>query len=145
EKGAIELPQLLRIAPELLAELAGLETELAAALVDEPPPVVKDGGIISDGFCPVVDENRQLADGGRDAILAIERRERERTGIPSLRVRYNRVFGYYLEVTKSQLGRVPADYVRKQTIATGERYVTGELADLEAKILAAQETLVARE
>ena len=142
---AIELPEMLRIGPDLLAELAGLEAELAAALVDEPPPVVKEGGVIRDGFCPVVDENRRLADGGRDAILAIEQRERERTGIPTLRVRYNRVFGYYLEVTKSQLGRVPADYVRKQTIATGERFVTGELADLEARILAAQETLVARE
>ncbi len=145
DRDAIELPEMLRIAPELLTELAGVEEELAAALVDEPPPVVKDGGIIRDGFCQVVDESRRLADGGRDAILAIEQRERERTGIASLRVRYNRVFGYYLEVTKSQLGRVPADYVRKQTIATGERYVTPELADLEARILAAQETLVARE
>jgi DNA mismatch repair protein MutS len=145
DKDAIELPEMLRIAPELLAELALVEAELDAALVDEPPPVVKDGGVIRDGFCPVVDDSRRLADGGRDAILAIEQRERERTGIQSLRVRYNRVFGYYLEVTKSQLGRVPADYVRKQTIATGERYVTPELADLEAKILAAQETLIARE
>ena len=143
--GELDVPELLRIAPGLLAELAELEAELAVALVDEPPPLVKDGGVIKDGFCEVVDENRRLADGGRDAILAIEKRERERTGIATLRVRYNRVFGYYLEVTKSQLARVPADYVRKQTIATGERYVTGELADLEARILAAQETLIARE
>jgi DNA mismatch repair protein MutS len=140
-----ELPELLAIGPELLAQLAELEAELGRALVDEPPPTVKEGGVIRAGFCPVVDENRRLADGGREAILAIEQRERERTGIGSLRVRYNRVFGYYLEVTRSQLARVPGDYVRKQTIATGERFVTPELAELEAKILAAQDTLIERE
>ena len=145
-----ELPELVSLGAgprgaELMDHLAELEAELAAALVDEPPPTAREAGIVRDGFCPVVDENRRLADGGRDAILAIEARERERTGISSLKVKYNRVFGYYIEVTKSQLGRVPADYVRKQTVATGERYVTPELAQLEAKILAAQETLVARE
>ncbi len=140
-----EPPDLLRIGGELLDQLAELHGELAAALVDEPPPIATAGGIVRDGFCPVVDENRRLADGGRDAILAIEARERERSGIGSLKVKYNRVFGYYIEVTRSQLARVPADYVRKQTIATGERFVTPELAELEAKILAAQETLIGRE
>ena len=144
-----ELPELLRLdeggRAEILAQLAELEEELTAALVDDPPPTAKEGGVVRDGFCPIVDENRRLADGGRDDILAIESRERERTGIASLKVKYNRVFGYYIEVTRSQLARVPADYVRKQTVATGERFVTPELAQLEAKILAAQETLIARE
>jgi DNA mismatch repair protein MutS len=143
--GGIELPELLHLGGDLLARLAELEAELAGALVDSPPPTAKEGGIVKDGFCPIVDENRRLADGGRGAILAIEVRERDRTGIGSLKVKYNRVFGYYIEVTRSQLGRVPADYVRKQTVATGERFVTPELAELETKILAAQETLVARE
>ena len=140
-----EMPELLRLDPALIAQAAELEAELARALVDAPPPTLKDGGVIREGFCPLVDENRRLADGGKEAILAIEARERERTGISSLRVKYNRVFGYYIEVTRSQVSRVPDDYVRKQTIATGERYVTPELADLEAKILAAQDTLLARE
>ena len=143
--GELELPELLRVSGDLLARLAELAAELVAALVDDPPPTAREGGIVRDGFCSIVDESRRLADGGRDAILAIEARERERTGIGSLRVRYNRVFGYYIEVTRSQLGRVPADYVRKQTVATGERFVTPELAELEGKILAAQETLVTRE
>jgi DNA mismatch repair protein MutS len=141
----IERPEMLAIAPQLLGALAELAALLDATLVDEPPHQIKDGGVIRDGFCQLVDESRRLADGGRDAILAIELRERERTGIGSLKVRYNRVFGYYLEITRSQLARVPSDYVRKQTVATGERYVTPELAELEAKILAAQETLLARE
>ncbi|HKE18295.1 MAG TPA: DNA mismatch repair protein MutS [Kofleriaceae bacterium] len=144
-----DVPELLRLGEgsrgEILAQLAELEAELASALVDDPPPTAREGGLVRDGFCPVVDENRRLADGGRDAILAIEARERDRTSIPSLKVKYNRVFGYYIEVTRSQLGRVPADYVRKQTVATGERFVTPELAQLEARILAAQENLVARE
>jgi methionine-rich copper-binding protein CopC len=92
-----------------------------------------------------VDECRRLADGGKDEILAIEEREQKRSGIASLKVRYNRVFGYYIEITKSHLARVPDDYVRKQTIANGERYVTPELAELEKKVLAAEETLARRE
>ncbi|HUH04985.1 MAG TPA: DNA mismatch repair protein MutS, partial [Kofleriaceae bacterium] len=139
------IPELLELDPRALAELAELERELAQALVDAPPPTSKDGGFIRDGFCERVDEHRSLADGGKDAILGIETRERERTGIGVLKVKYNRVFGYYIEVTRAHLGRVPDDYVRKQTIANGERYVTSELAELESKILAAQEALLARE
>jgi DNA mismatch repair protein MutS len=140
-----DVPELLIFDHALLTALAGVHARLGQALVDEPGALVKDGGFIRDGFCPEVDEQRRLATGGKDAILAIENRERERTGIPSLKVKYNRVFGYYIEVTRSQLSRVPDDYVRKQTIATGERYVTTELAELEARVLGAQELLASRE
>jgi DNA mismatch repair protein MutS len=145
--GALAPPELLCVDADgaLLAELAGLTRELQVALVDAPAPRVSDGGFIRDGFCDVVDDSRRLATGGKDAILAIESREKERTGIGSLKVKYNKVFGYYIEVTRSHLDKVPDDYVRKQTIATGERYVTTELAELESKILTAQETLLARE
>lgn len=138
-------PALLCFAPELMAGLAALQARLDAALVDEPGPMAKDGGFVRDGFCPQVDEHRRLADGGKDAILSIENRERERTGIGSLKVKYNRVFGYYIEVTKTNLARVPKDYMRKQTVATGERYVTSELTELEVKVLGAQERLIQRE
>jgi DNA mismatch repair protein MutS len=144
-KGLAELPGLLSLDAATLAALAELHGELGAALVDDPPPTTKDGGVIRAGFDAAVDESRALSDGGKDAILAIEERERQRTGIGTLKVKYNRVFGYYLEITKSQLARVPADYIRKQTIVNGERYVTPELAELEARVLAAHDTLVARE
>lgn len=120
---------------------------LARAIVDEPPPMLdpKHGGVIRTGYDAEVDECRRLADGGKDEILAIEEREQKDSGIANLKVRYNRVFGYYIEITKTHLAKVPARYIRKQTIATGERYVTPELAELEKKVLTAEETLVARE
>jgi DNA mismatch repair protein MutS len=139
------MPPALRFSAELCAALAALAGELRAALVDDPPPSAREGGVIRTGYCPLLDERRELARGGKGAVLAIEARERERTGIPSLRIRYNRVFGYYIEVTRAHLSRVPVDYVRKQTIATAERYVTLELAELEGKILLAEEELLARE
>jgi DNA mismatch repair protein MutS len=145
EANPLDLPELLSFDAEAIAELADLCADIDRALVDEPAPIMKDGGFIRDGFCSVVDENRRLGDGGKEAILAIETRERERTGISSLKVKYNRVFGYYIEVTRSHLANVPDDYIRKQTIANGERYVTNELAELEAKVLSAQETVIARE
>ncbi len=145
EAAPVEVPQLLRLDPHMIDVLLGLAGELAAALVDEPPASAKEGGFIRAGHCARVDEHRGLTDGGKDAVLAIEARERDRTGIPVLKVRYNRVFGYYIEVSRPHLARVPADYVRKQTIAGGERFVTAELAELEGKILAAQESLIARE
>jgi len=141
----VEIPEALGFSKKPLETLAKLAAELERAVVDDPPLQTKDGGIIRDGFCPEVDETRMLSRGGKEAILAVETRERERTGIPSLKVKYNKVFGYYIEVTKSYLARVPEDYVRKQTIATGERYVTGELAELEGAILASDERLIARE
>ena len=145
EGGLAPVPDLLDLAPVATPPLAELAALLGAALRDDPPAIAKEGGFVREGWDELVDESRRLADGGKETILAIEARERERSGIASLKVRYNRVFGYYIEITKSHLARVPGDYVRKQTIAGGERYVTTELAELESKILGAQETLIARE
>ncbi len=139
------LPELLDLRACLAPELAQLAQRLARSLVDEPPYLLKDGGAIRAGHDRTVDECRRLADGGKDEILAIEEREQKGSGIASLKVRYNRVFGYYIEITKTHLAKVPAHYVRKQTIATGERYVTPELAELEKKVVTAEETLALRE
>jgi DNA mismatch repair protein MutS len=139
------LPELLDLRAATDVALPGLAARLGRALVDEPPYVLKDGGVIRAGYDATVDECRRLADGGKDEILAIEAREQKHSGIANLKVRYNRVFGYYIEITKTHLAKVPAHYIRKQTIATGERYVTPELAELEKKVLGAEETLLARE
>lgn len=142
------VPALLELAaadPNRVPALAQLARRLASALADQPPPLLKDGGAIRAGYDPTIDECRALADGGKESIAAIEAREQARSGIASLKVKFNRVFGYYIEVTKSQLSKVPSDYARKQTIATGERFVTPELAELERKVLTAEETLSIRE
>jgi len=122
-----------------------LADDIARTLVDEPPASVKDGGVVRDGVDAELDELRQASRGGRETIAGIETRERERTGIASLKVRFNRVFGYYIEVSKSNLGLVPADYIRKQTIAGGERYVTPELKEYEERVLRADELMLERE
>ncbi len=139
------VPVCLALSAVATPAMAALAARLAVALVDEPAPMIKDGGFIRTGFDRAVDDCRQLADGGKDQILAIETREQKKSGIASLKVRYNRVFGYYIEITKAHLGKVPADYLRKQTVATGERFVTPELAELESKVLAAEDTLAVRE
>ncbi|HEX7703528.1 MAG TPA: hypothetical protein VF403_22465, partial [Kofleriaceae bacterium] len=118
------VPALLGLQATLAPELAKLAARLGRAIVDDPPPLLKDGGAIRTGYDATVDECRGLADGGKTQILAIEEREQRESGISSLKIRYNRVFGYYIEITKSHLAKVPAHYARKQTIATGERYVT---------------------
>jgi DNA mismatch repair protein MutS len=140
-----ELPALLDLRACATSTLPALAARLAAALVDEPPALLKDGQVIRGGRDATVDDCRRLADGGKDEILAIEEREQKGSGIASLKVRYNRVFGYYIEVTKTHLSKVPPHYVRKQTVATGERFVTPELAELERRVLAAEETLATRE
>ncbi|HEY4058307.1 MAG TPA: DNA mismatch repair protein MutS, partial [Kofleriaceae bacterium] len=140
------LPEVLDLKVCADKSLAQMAARLTKALVDEPPPLLdKNGGVIRTGYDPQVDECRALADGGKEQILAIEEREAKKSGIANLKVRYNRVFGYYIEITKSHLGKVPAHFIRKQTVATGERYVTPELAELEKKVLAAEETLAIRE
>lgn len=122
-----------------------LATQIGETLTDEPPAGILEGGVIRDGFDAEVDELRALHRGGKDAILGIETREREKTGIASLKVRYNRVFGYYIEITKANLHLAPADYVRRQTIVNGERFVTEELKNFEEKVMRAEERLLARE
>jgi DNA mismatch repair protein MutS len=115
---------------------------IGAALCDEPPAAWREGGFIRRGYNKELDEIQDIAQGGKDHILRIEERERERTGIGSLKVRYNKVFGYYIEVTHANRTRVPADYIRKQTTANTERYVTPELSEYEAKVLHADERRV---
>ncbi len=117
----------------------GLADHIRRAIVDEPPLPLNDGGIIREGYDARLDELRHAAAEGKDWLADIQKREQERTGIKSLKVRYNSVFGYYIEVSKSNLDLVPEDYVRKQTTTNGERFITPELKELESKILGAEE------
>ncbi len=112
---------------------------MVGTIVDEPPVTFADGGVVRVGIHAELDELRELSRSGRQALVAIEERERTRTGIASLKVRFNSVFGYYLEVTKANAKAVPADYERKQTLVNAERFTTPELKEYEAKILTAQE------
>ena len=128
-----------------ITELPELVALIDSAIEAAPPLAVNDGGMIKPGHSPELDELRQAATAGKNWIAALQQKEIERTGIPSLKVRYNSVFGYYLEVTKSNLAKVPADYIRKQTVATGERFYTPELKEMEGKILGADEKAKALE
>ena len=123
----------------LLRELPDLIELLGHAVADEPPLAVKEGGMIRDGFSPELDELRSAARGGKDWLAKLQQDEIARTGIPSLKVGFNSVFGYYIEVTKSHLAKVPVDYVRKQTVASGERFITQDLKVMESKILGSEE------
>jgi DNA mismatch repair protein MutS len=125
--------------------LADVAADVEATLVDSPPPTAREGGLVKDGVDGELDELREISRGGRATIARIEERERARTGIASLKVRFNRVFGYYIEVTKSNLALVPQDYQRKQTVVGGERFITPELKEYEEKVLRADERIVERE
>ena len=116
-----------------------LESRIAATLEESPPAVISAGGAIRDGADPELAELRAIQRDGRGALVRFEAREKERTGISTLKVRYNRVFGYSIEVSRGQKEKAPADYVRRQTLANAERYTTPELGDLESKILGAEE------
>jgi DNA mismatch repair protein MutS len=119
--------------------LTDLHVRIIQTLVDEPPLNLPDGGAIRPGIDAELDELRQLSHSGRQALAGIEERERLRTGITSLKVRFNSVFGYYIEITKANARQVPTDYERKQTLVNAERFTTPELKDYETKILTAQE------
>ncbi len=130
---------------EDLDPLADLAAELVQALTERPPAVLSDGDVIRPGFDADLDELRDLRDGGKQYIASLQQRERDRTGIPTLKVGFNKVFGYFLEVTHVHAGKVPADYERRQTLAGAERYVTPELKEYEAKVLGAEERIGVRE
>jgi len=119
--------------------LEDLHENIVKTIADEPPVSLADGGFIRTGVDADLDELRELSRSGRQALAAIEERERQRTGISSLKVRFNNVFGYYIEVTKANAKAVPSDYERKQTLVNAERFTTPELKDYETKILTAQE------
>ena len=125
-----------------LDELQDIYNMIDAIIVDEPPATVKDGGIIKEGFNKELDFLRNDLSDGQNVIKMVEEQEKERTGIKSLKVRYNKVFGYYIEVTNLFKDKVPEHYIRKQTLVNGERYITDELKDLEARVLGAKERSV---
>lgn len=122
-----------------LREMPELAAKLGRALADDPPLALKEGGIFRDGFDPQLDELRQASRDGKNWITELQEREIANTGIKSLKVRFNSVFGYYIEITKSNLANAPAHYTRKQTTVGGERFITPELKEMEAKILGADE------
>jgi DNA mismatch repair protein MutS len=128
-----------------LDDLADLRDDLERTLIDEPPAVARDGGMVRDGIDAELDDLRGVSRSGKQRIAEMEEAERARTGISSLKIRYNRVFGYYIEVSKSNLAHVPSDYHRKQTIAGGERFITPGLKDYEERVLGADERIVERE
>jgi DNA mismatch repair protein MutS len=128
-----------------LDDLADVRDDIERTLVDEPPALAREGGFTRDGRDPEIDDLRKISRSGKQVIAEMEERERARTGIASLKVRFNRVFGYYIEISKSNLHAVPADYHRKQTIAGGERFITPALKEYEEKVLGADERIVERE
>lgn len=115
---------------------------IETAIIDDPPVTIKEGGIIKTGYNPEVDKLRQASTQGKDWIAALEAAEKEKTGIKNLKVGFNRVFGYYIEITKSNFSLVPEDYIRKQTLANCERYITPELKEIEDNILGAEEKII---
>ncbi|OGS42847.1 MAG: DNA mismatch repair protein MutS [Euryarchaeota archaeon RBG_16_62_10] len=137
--------ELLRGVANDIGEMSDIACMIARSIVDDPPVGVKDGGLIKDGFDPEVDALRRSSKEDQDWIAGLEQKERKRTGIKNLRLGFNNVFGYYIEVSKSFVKQVPPDYERKQTIAGGERYVTPELKERERSVLSAQERACALE
>jgi DNA mismatch repair protein MutS len=133
-----ELAQVIEVEPALAAELA-------KGIAEEPPAITREGGMIRDGYDAELDGHRKAMREGRTWIADLQAREIERTGIKSLKIRFNQVFGYGIEITKSYLDRIPEGYERKQTLAQAERFATRELKEMEAKILGAEEKAVARE
>ena len=140
-----DAPALVREALDAMSDHAAVVDLIGRAIVDEPPARAVAGGMIREGFNAKLDELRHLATSGKDWIAEFQQQERERTGIKSLKVGYNRVFGYYIEVTRPNLPLVPPEYERRQTTANGERYTIPELREKEAMIATAEERLTALE
>lgn len=134
----------VHIIVQATSDLAGVEEVaniISSALVEEPPLTITEGGLIIDGFSSELDELKGSVRQAVDWIANLQARERERTGIPSLKVSFNKVFGYYIEVTKTHINKVPGDYQRKQTTVGGERFITRELEEKESQVLSAEERI----
>jgi len=136
------LPEEIREGLHLLPEIVAL---LDAGIAPDPPALLADGGVIRKGYNPGLDELRSMALSGKQWIADLQKKERERTGIASLKVGFNNVFGYYIEITNTHRAKIPDDYIRKQTLASAERYITPDLKEYEEKILHAEEKLLAIE
>lgn len=133
---------LIQVLAENIHELPEIRDLISKAITEEPPINIADGGVIREGFNEELDELRGLAGSVKRSIAGFEEKERERTGIPTLKIRFNNVFGYYIEVSKAQSSRVPDDYERKQTLANAERYTTPQLKEWEQKVLGAEERII---
>src|ERR1019366_3126981 len=129
----------LRTLREQLDDLPEVRQTIAQGIADDPPAMPNDPGVIRAGFNSELDELREILQHGRQTIAAMEERERKRTGIASLKIRYNHVFGYYIEVSKPILPLVPSDYERKQTIVNAERFTSRELSEHDRKVLSAED------
>ena len=136
---------LLEVLAESMDELADVRSLIAEAIADEPPAAANEAGMIRDGFNPELDELRNLAHSGKSYIAAIEARERGRTNISTLKVKFNNVFGYFIEISNANKDKVPADYERKQTLVNAERFTTPELKEYEAKVLGAEDRILTLE
>ncbi|MGD9561115.1 MAG: DNA mismatch repair protein MutS [Pyrinomonadaceae bacterium] len=132
---------LIQVLKENIHELPEIRSLISRAISDEPPANINDGGTIRPGFNAELDELRSLATDAKKLIAEFENQERQRTGIPTLKVRFNNVFGYYIEVSKANAARVPDDYLRRQTLANAERFTTPQLKEWEAKVLGAEERI----
>lgn len=143
--GKFQNSALLQELTERIDLLNDIKALIDVALVEEPPVSIKDGGFIRTGYSKQVDELRDMANGGKGKIAEIEQRERERTGIKNLKIGYNRVFGYFIEISRNNTSAVPEEYIRKQTLANCERYITSELKEYENAVLGAQDKLTALE
>lgn len=124
-----------------LGDFTDLVDMLGRAICEEPPAPLKEGGIFADGYSDAIDELRKAASEGKQWVAELQNSEQDRTGIPSLKIKYNAVFGYFIEITKTHLDKVPPEYTRKQTMANAERFITPELKEVENKILGADERL----
>ncbi|RZV34068.1 MAG: DNA mismatch repair protein MutS [Chromatiales bacterium] len=144
--------QLAQIESPLLADLGDQVGEHGAqhrlldkAIIDSPPMLIRDGGVIAEGYDEELDDLRAIAENADQYLVKLEQREKERTGIPTLKLGYNRVHGYYIEISKAQADKAPVEYVRRQTLKAAERYITPELKEFEDKVLGARERALSRE
>jgi DNA mismatch repair protein MutS len=134
-------PKIITGCQKMLAPLEELQEKIKKAIVEDPPVQINEGGIIKEGYSRELDELRKISSSGKEWIAQLQEREIKRTGITSLKVGYNKVFGYYIEVTKPNLKYVPPDYIRKQTLVNAERFITPELKEYEEKVLGAEEKI----